>query len=182
VGFAGDKCKDYSKHKEDLKQCLVGRGFRDVAVECVGDVRCDEQLALEPSKRGDCFAMAMSSFDIGIVWTQGLLNEATFEQKPPQRLVNFLATGVPVVAHRKYAGHRQVASAAGNSTALAANADELCHHVASFAARSPARREEDAREALQVAAGYSLDNIGQLYLAELRGLVAASPLASGRRY
>jgi len=101
----------------------------------------------------------MSQFDFGIVWRQAESAD-DFKQKPPQRLVNMLSVGIPVVADGRYAGHHDVAAMGRNFMSLAKNDDELCPALVHMIRN---RNAFNVEEGVRVAEHYSPWSIARLY-------------------
>jgi len=105
--------------------------------------------------------------DIGIVWNQ--LSEpspAELEFKPPQRLVNMLAIGLPVVAYAGYNGVQDVALGS-ELVVLAKDQGELCEAVVEFCRNSSLRKRASV-EALEIAKRYSPEAVGTRYIHAFR--------------
>eukprot|EP00746_Dinoflagellata_sp_MGD_P105129 gnl/MRDRNA2_/MRDRNA2_43709_c0_seq1.p1 gnl/MRDRNA2_/MRDRNA2_43709_c0~~gnl/MRDRNA2_/MRDRNA2_43709_c0_seq1.p1 ORF type:complete len:411 (-),score=74.31 gnl/MRDRNA2_/MRDRNA2_43709_c0_seq1:35-1267(-) len=181
IGMAGDPTDFHAIGKEkeivkDLEQCVkhalqfkkkVKSGFKvphvKPVVKRMKEVQCDTSKLQPPSVRGDCYAEKMSQFDIAVVWDQHEPHWSYLKIKPPQRLINALAVGIPAVAYREYDGHKDVRAMAPKAVRLASTQSELCDEVAELVANH-AKRGEAGKQALNVAKKFSPDAIGQRYL------------------
>jgi len=175
VGFAGGRVSQRAAHAT-LSTCLLNQGLNGVRLEVLADVPCNMSQAQGPSPRGDCFAMKLASFDVGVVWHQQTLVEGSndtdiveslgFEEKPAQRLVNMLAVGLPTVSHAGYFSHQEVLKDA-RFLPLAANETSLCSEVVKLL-KSPELRTSASKEALELAIPYSPRRVGALYVESFR--------------
>lgn len=177
IGFAGARVTQ-EVASALLSSCLERQGLGGVRIETIGNMTCNtSEVAVQgPSPRGDCFAMKLASFDIGVVWQQRHLpgvrpETATVqttgnEEKPPQRLLNMLAVGLPTVAYAGYAGHQEILKDA-RFHPLVENATELCAEVVKLL-KDPALRRSASHEALELAVPYSPKRVGALYIESFR--------------
>lgn len=158
VGFAG-KWTEYGT-EDQLTQCLSQRSSSSISLKSFGkDLPPCRPLA-NTWHRGDCYATQLASFDIGIVWHQGETEEMS-NRKSPQRLVNMLSVGIPVVAYAGYAGHHDVAAFGNNFMRFATTVDELCKSILDLVHNSSSL---NTTEAVRVAEEYySPSRIGNLY-------------------
>ncbi|CAE8616672.1 unnamed protein product [Polarella glacialis] len=165
IGLIGD---DSDELTGPLTTCMSNLGADNFTVKTLSQVPVEILNLLGPSVRGDFFATKLSSFDIGIVWTQKTVGPDMWERKPPQRLVNALSVGIPVVAYAGYAGHQDVAALGHKFMQLAASSDELCTVLVQLIQD---HSSTNTTAGIHIAeAYYSPMHIGKLYISLLREL------------
>jgi len=177
--------KDGVNHaiRDRLAQCLkntldeTSLARVDPVAKGLQDVECDKTKVQGPSTRGDCYAMKLAQFDIGIAWRPFEdMDEGSLHVRPPQRLANALAVGLPVVADSSFSSHRDAGAYGLNAVQLAANEEEMCNRVAKLVSDHSFRREA-SEEALTVAEKYySPAAIADQYVNALEHFSTESPL------
>lgn len=171
--------------RDRLAQCLknildeTSLANVDPFAKILRDVECDKTQVQGPSFRGDCFAMKLAQFDIGIVWRPSInISASLLKVKPPQRLANTLAVGLPVVADSSFASHRDAGAYVHHAIQLAASEKEMCNQVGKLVSDHSLRRKA-SEEALTVAEKYySPGAIADQYINAFQHFSAHSPLTA----
>eukprot|EP00746_Dinoflagellata_sp_MGD_P159534 gnl/MRDRNA2_/MRDRNA2_86721_c6_seq28.p2 gnl/MRDRNA2_/MRDRNA2_86721_c6~~gnl/MRDRNA2_/MRDRNA2_86721_c6_seq28.p2 ORF type:complete len:400 (+),score=82.02 gnl/MRDRNA2_/MRDRNA2_86721_c6_seq28:2046-3245(+) len=172
VGIVGDEdltklwtVANNKKLIEQLTTCLATKlDAKDMPfLKRMSKMQCDTDDIKGPSVRGDCFAQKLVQLDIAIVWHQAEEGWPYLAYKPPQRLVNALAVGIPAVAYKEYAGFQEVRAMAPKAVSLASTQDEVCQEITKLI-QNRDMRVEGGLQALEAAAKFSPVSIGKLYL------------------
>jgi len=168
IGIAGHPNVNLTNNLATCLKSALGFSVNkvDPVMKSLGELDCDMSLVSGMSVRGDCFAMKLAQLDIGVVWSQSAKKEVQL-RKPPQRLVNLLAAGVPAIAHTDMAGHHDAKAIedtyGGTSVNMVSNEAEMCTKIANLVMDDEARKKA-AADALKVAEEYSAESIGKKYL------------------
>ncbi|CAK0873198.1 unnamed protein product [Prorocentrum cordatum] len=169
---------------KNLSSFLRQQGLRDITVRYLREIKCKDGAALPPSETGDCFAQALKTVSVGIAWWQpgdpdktgdpGIERVALVENSA-QRLLNFLAVGVPAVA---FAGYEAMQDALEGAHHLGAAADEPSLQLRVLGLlRDPAAMDEARREALEIARRFAPGAVGGIYRAALPEMARLGRLA-----